>query len=570
MKTLKLLISIPMLFAALLVARRLQAQNDAGPAALGSVRKALLKAIPSNALGFVVVNNLSQADAAISRLSSAMQMPMPGVLTILKMQLGIQQGLDENGSAGIALLPIESAERPGLGFATAVFIPVADYKNFIGQFHPDDASAEIASVTVAGKPMIVGHKGSFAVFANAHYTVELARAISATGGVDSMVESFEPWLARHQISLVATPTGSKVAMQAASKGLKKIKKFMSMMPDKDQAHQAQAAFDMYDAMLTKTAAEIDSFAVGVNVDASNNLAIDSRNALVMGGSWADALGELKPGNKTRFTGLRAEPFMFAGEFVVPNEWTDSMASLFGSYFDQLYGTGKNLSPEQQKKYLEAYASTMKDIRSSSFVVGLPKQGETVYDGTIVVTKVDDAKAALDRCEKAYREMSAITTGQAGAPMKFTDIKRSEIGGADALTDELTGTIDMSGMVAAQGKDPATAKMMAMMFGPDTKLTARDIIVDDHTLLCVFGSEENAKKALRAIQKPDAAVRVRSERANDDETIAGACPMGRADERQWLRGFASPNVCQCGCAGSDSGNPADAGDRFRGRREQSSA
>ncbi len=351
-------------------------------------------------------------------------------------------------------------------------------------------------MTVVGKPMIAGHKSSFAVFANPGYKQELAKAIAATGGVDSMVESFEPWLARHQISLVATPTGTKVAMQRASKGLKQIKKFMSMMPDKDQAHQIQAAFDMYDALLTKTAAEIDSFAVGMNVDANNNLSIDSRSAVVMGGSWADALSELKPGAKASFVGLRAEPFMFAAEFVVPKDWTDSMASLFGSYFDQLYGAGQNLTPEQQKKYLEAYASTMKDIRSSAFVVGLPKQGETVYDGTIVVTKVDDAKAALDRCEKAYREMSAITTGQAGAPMAFTNIKRTEIGGAD----ELTGTIDMSGMVAAQ-KDPAAAKMMRLMFGPDTKLTARDIIVDDHTLLCVFGSDENAKKALEQFKNP---------------------------------------------------------------------
>ena len=50
--------------------------------------------------------------------------------------------------------------------------------------------------------------------------------------------------------------------------------------------------------------------------------------------------------------------------------------------------------------------------------------------------------------------AAITTGQAGAPMKFTDIKRSEIGEpADELTDELTGTIDMSEMVAAQVRIP---------------------------------------------------------------------------------------------------------------------
>lgn len=484
------------MFAILLMAPlAVQAQDSAGSAPENGA-SALMKAIPDNALGFVLVNNISQADAAISRLGTAMQMPMPGVLTILKMQLGIQQGLDEDGSAGIALLPSDSAKKSRFGFAPIVFVPVSDYKSFVRQFQPDDASSEIASVTIAGKPMIVGHKGSFAVFAKPGAKAELAKAIAAAGGVDSMVESFEPWLARHQVSLVATPTGTKVALQAAIKGLKQIKKLMSVMPDKGQAHQVQAAFDMYEALLTKTAAEIDAFAVDVNVDANNNLAIDSRSAVVMGGSWADALSELKPGDENRFAGLRAKPFMFAGEFVVPKEWADSVASLFATYFDQLDGFSENLSPEQQAKYLEAYAATMKDIGSSTFVVGVPKPGETIYDGTIAVIKVDNAKAALDRNEKAIREMSAITAGQANAPMKFTEIKRSEIAGVDALT----GNVDLSGMAAAQ-KDPGTTKLMGMMFGPKNTFTSRDLIVDDHTLLSVFGSEENAKKALEEFKNP---------------------------------------------------------------------
>ncbi len=102
MKKLKQLISISALLAALLIAPAVQAQQKAESAADNAGAKSLLKAIPDNALGFVVVHNLSHADAAISRLGSAMQMPIPGVLTILKMQLGIQQGLDESGSAGIA------------------------------------------------------------------------------------------------------------------------------------------------------------------------------------------------------------------------------------------------------------------------------------------------------------------------------------------------------------------------------------------------------------------------------------------------------------------------------------
>ena len=63
--------------------------SSSGPEALRFSAGAFLKAFPAMYARLRGGDNLSQADTAISRLSSAMQMPMPGVLTILKMQLGI-------------------------------------------------------------------------------------------------------------------------------------------------------------------------------------------------------------------------------------------------------------------------------------------------------------------------------------------------------------------------------------------------------------------------------------------------------------------------------------------------
>jgi hypothetical protein len=470
----------------------------------------VLRAIPDDALWFVLVKNLGQTDTSLSKLGVVVKVPVPSVLSLLKLQAGIQEGLDASGSAAIAMLPDNEAQTGKSAFVPMVLIPVTDYKKFIGQLQPHDATAETTGVTISGHALVAGHKGSFAVFALPNNKERLAKALATTKGVDSLMESFEPWIGEHQISLIVTPSGSKMAMQAALAELKQFGAPMAAVQSAPQRAQVQMALKMYDRILSKASQEVDAFGVGVKLDENSNLSIDSHTTFVAGGSWAAAFQELKPSKENRFAGLGAAPFIFAAEGVWPDGWGKSLAAFSAGSFNQMLQAsgGGELDKRQQEKYAEATESIMKGLRSASFAMKPTKPGEPLYDGVVALMNVDDTKSYLARYQKSCEEMGEITKGQKNTPFQISDIKRIEVDGVAGFAI----TMDMSGMMAAQ-KDPAMAKMIPLLFGPSGKLTGRMLAADSHTLVFAYGSEEHAKKALAAFKNPQ------SNLASDPEVAA---------------------------------------------------
>ena len=77
--------------------------------AVGAIRAAdVLQAIPDSALAIVVINRLEESSRA-EKLAGLVHAPQQSVLTMLRVQTGIHEGLDEKGSAAIVLLPPQQA-----------------------------------------------------------------------------------------------------------------------------------------------------------------------------------------------------------------------------------------------------------------------------------------------------------------------------------------------------------------------------------------------------------------------------------------------------------------------------
>ena len=169
-----------------------------------------LKLVPEDALGFVVVNRLSDVDKNVGKLAAALQLPMPGPVEMLKTRAGVKEGLDDNGAAVVAFLPREAAagstgETPDKPHEAFVLIPVTDYAKFIGQFQPEDATAEITTVTIGKEKSVVGHKDAYAVFAEANRKDRLAQFLASTKSVESIVAPLAPWVGKHDASGWSSP-----------------------------------------------------------------------------------------------------------------------------------------------------------------------------------------------------------------------------------------------------------------------------------------------------------------------------------------------------------------------------
>ncbi len=99
--------------------------SGAGPV----VRAAdVLEAIPDTALVVVVINRLEETSDKIELVAKQLQAPQQSLLTLFRVQTGIHAGLDEKGTAALAVLPAKDA---GAMPQAALFLPVTDYPKFL-------------------------------------------------------------------------------------------------------------------------------------------------------------------------------------------------------------------------------------------------------------------------------------------------------------------------------------------------------------------------------------------------------------------------------------------------------
>lgn len=457
----------------------------------------VLKQIPDDALGFLLIKNLDKTDKAISKLGTAIDAPIPSLLSLLKGQAGIHEGFDENGSAAITFLPESESDEGRSTRVPFLLLPVSDYKKFIGQFQPKDAAAEITSVTFAGREMVVGHKGAFAVFALPDNKDRLETMIAATSSVDAVAEAFVPWMDRQQIAIVATPRGTKLLLKAAIAGLKNLQALMSALGNQPNAEQLKATINLYDKLLGQAGDQVEAIGFGLALDDQSNLSINSHTTFIPGSEWGAALRRVKPSKEGRFAGLRAAPFIFAAEGELPKGWGKGLAEFGFAYMAQL-SPSASAKPDEatQKKYDDAMESMLEGVRSMSFTLSPTKPGESIYDGMVQLTRVEDTKAYLPQYEKSIEEFGKVLDELKEPMVKFSGVKKIDVDGAPGL--ELT--MDMSAMFASM-KGTRSEEVKSVLFGNgDGKLTAWMVAGGPHTIVTTFGTEEHAKKALADFKK----------------------------------------------------------------------
>ncbi len=95
----------------------------------------VLSRIPEGACGAAVLKRLFQTDAKIQGLVNQVRIEGASPLSSLKGWLGVQQGLDEQGSALLVLMPVGDRKTPP---AAIVFLPVTDYQQFLRALSPHD------------------------------------------------------------------------------------------------------------------------------------------------------------------------------------------------------------------------------------------------------------------------------------------------------------------------------------------------------------------------------------------------------------------------------------------------
>jgi hypothetical protein len=473
----------------------LQAADSMTPGAVLPV----LKSVPDEALAVVIVNHLNQADEQLTRLAGEMHFPVPDLLSLLKMHAGIHEGVDDSGSAVLALMPGAAEDSAPIAVA---FVPVTDYQKFVGQFKAADTTAEIIEADIGPQSSVVAHKGDFAVIAANADRDTLKKVLASSKNIVPVFGSLGDWVGGQTMSFVATPSGVKRGIASARKGVAQMKAVLGNSSDAS-LKMAAGNLVVYERILDAAETELSAFAVGLHVDNDGGLYFNNRTVFVAGGSWAAAASDLSTPQGARLACLPGGPFIFAFDGAMPKSFANGMMNMSVEMINNMIKAagGKKLSEEQSKQLDGLMEKSMAGLRSMSMIMGPPKPGESMYSNMGAVMKVKDARQYMTDYQEAMEKMRDILAATAAAMPFVQDIKQAKIDGAAGL--ELT--MDMSAMFKNMPNNPPATQMMQMMVGPGGKLSAYIVPIDDTTVAISYVNVDQIARIKAACQQPNSSL-----------------------------------------------------------------
>jgi hypothetical protein len=353
------------------------------------------RAIPADALGFLLINRLSETSDKLTKTAQQAQVPAPPLLMLVKQMTGITQ-LDEDKSAAVVVLPgAAPTAQPRIAFLA----PTKDYPKLLAGLGPDDAKASIAHVLVAGRPSIVAKKGSFAVFMGNDPEDEdaLEKLLASSTDVGGVIKPLTKWLDSQEIGGVVTPEGmgqffgqvqTALAMGAATVG-----------------PEQQAVFQLLADLIKSLQREVSHFALGLHIDESGVLDLTSRSIFLPAGAFARAAKDAAPVDSDILTSLPLGPFVFAGAGALPESWSDAVAELVLQMTKA--SANNDMTEEQQTNLTEAMRQLMKGLRGMSLVMGVPKPDEPLYSGMMGFLRVKSSERYMEEQKKSNEALSKL-------------------------------------------------------------------------------------------------------------------------------------------------------------------
>ena len=157
----------------------------------------ILNAVPEDAWVVVTLRDLGGLDAKLARLINPL-MPMPiRPLLLLKAQLSMVEGIDESGTAAIALLPGVAGETEPT--QVVMWVPTTDRTKLLAFLSPAPAEEGFEKVELRGQESYAGTHGRFTVLAGDLPVVR--RAVREGPGVASRFTAHQ--LARFEVNDVS-------------------------------------------------------------------------------------------------------------------------------------------------------------------------------------------------------------------------------------------------------------------------------------------------------------------------------------------------------------------------------
>ena len=445
----------------------------------------ILRYMPEDALGFVLIRNLDGVNAKLERLLRRFEMPLPSPLTFAKITTGLEEGLDSQGDLLVALLP-GPRELPAA--QPMVLLPVADYPKFANSIH-GDATGEICRVTIADEEVLAAKVGPHALLMNVEHRETLELMMGLDPAPVASLQPLQPWIAENDLVVALMPEGVDTLLKLGRQGITQQRERLANEFDDPEfakmLSQMRESLEFYQWILDQVGTEIGMIAVGASSDERNNLRLSQRLLLESGVEVSSAEGLSGPGD-SMLAGLPSHPFVIAGGGSLSESWSTTIAKFSRHIMEDMpnvYGLD-DLEAAQWDKLEESYNSLAKGVQSFSMIMFPGEKEQPFFSNVFGTMRVEDADTYLESYQetaKIWNEIMAASTSDIKYEYEVNPITVAGMQGREIIAD-----------VAAAARDERNEGfdwLLESMFGKDGKLRTLLIAADKHTIVSGLADEQ---------------------------------------------------------------------------------
>jgi len=463
----------------------------------------VLRYMPEDALGFVLVRNLESVDAKAGRLTQLFGLNVPAPLAFAKFATGLEEGILLQGDLLVALLP---GEEKTSGPQPMVLLPVDNYDKFAASIDAD-ASGEICRVTLAGENVLVAKFGEYALLMDVEHreTLELMLGLQQAP-VDSL-KPLDSWIDENDIVVALLPQGVETLLALGKERLAKQQgqQLEGELDDSEAAvllQQIEFGTEIFQWLLESLETEIHLVAVAVSLDEDANLRISKRVLLKESSKLLPAVAP-KADVVSPLLGYADQPFVVVGGGPFPESWAEMLSTMSRTFMErmpELYGLEK-LESQTWEKLQDTSLSLMKALQSSSIIVLPGEKGEPLVSNVFGVMKTEDAASYLE----SYREVIELWN-------EIMENSTSDIAFRYEIGTKTVGTktaCEIVVDVASAARDPNVPGfnwILEAMFGEDGKMHQLLVAANDQTLIYGMANEEPIVSLMKQVEKGEAGLR----------------------------------------------------------------
>lgn len=463
----------------------------------------ILDYLPEDALGFVVVRNLSETSERVQDLAKTANIPAPSLLQFMKFSTGLTAGLDEQGDLLVALIPGPRRQDPP---EPMVLLPVADYARLAAAVQGDESGAP-CRIQISGEDVLIAKQGPFAMIMNLEHRESLELILGLESAPVEFLRPWNEWLHKNQATAVVMPEGVNWLLES---GMQTLTTDPSTQGDllgelfggpemAGLLGQLREALPVYAKVLELVSSEIQAVGVGVEIDSETNVRLGKRLILSV-----DHAEKQQSAERDLLLGFTEQPFVFAGGIALP----ESILEKLVEYSFQIQRSAPNLwdledlPDEMWPKHQDAVAAVAGGIKSVSLMMLPGEEGDPLLSNFYGVLQVDSAADFLEAYEQEVEVRNEVLAHSQGDIQMVYDVRRLRIADGEALEE----VVD----VATAAEDPAVPQFnwfLDAMFGEEGKLRTYWVAADEKLIVFGLADEKEMKLAVERVRRGDRTLEV---------------------------------------------------------------